>query len=90
MPPRVRPAHFKSFCSQIILTGMGITFLEGLVDNRGATRHAATTPDSSHYTKGAPGTNTSRRGAAFQPRCREQGRVGMIAAEVQGFLECVP
>jgi hypothetical protein len=32
---------------------------------------AATTPDSSHYTKGAPGTYTSRRGAAFQPRCRE-------------------
>ena len=50
---------------------------------------AATTPDSSHYTKGAPGTYTSWRGAAFQPRCRE-GRVGMIAAEVQGFLEYVP
>ncbi len=33
--------------------------------------HAATTQDSSHYTKGAPGTYTSRRGAAFQPRCRE-------------------
>jgi hypothetical protein len=42
-----------------------------MVDNRGAAHHAATTPDSSHYTKGAPGTYTSRRGAAFQPRCRE-------------------
>ena len=45
--------------------------MKGLVDNRGAAHHAATTPDSSHYTKGAPGTYTSRRGAAFQPRCRE-------------------
>ncbi len=50
---------------------MGIVFLEGLVDNRVAAHHAATTPDSSHHTKGAPGTYTSRRGAAFQPRCRE-------------------
>jgi hypothetical protein len=51
---------------------MGSTLVvEGLVDNRGAAHHAATTPDSSHYTKGAPGTYTSRRGAAFQPRCRE-------------------
>ena len=45
--------------------------MKGLVDNRGAAHHAATTPDSSHHTKGAPGTYTSRRGAAFQPRCRE-------------------
>ena len=45
--------------------------MKGLVDNRGAAHHAATTPDSSHYTKGAQGTYTSRRGAAFQPRCRE-------------------
>ena len=59
--------------SQVILTGMGKWFngLLVLVDNRGAAHHAATTPDSSHYTKGAPGTYTSRRGAAFQPRCRE-------------------
>jgi hypothetical protein len=56
--------------AQIIMTGMGIRFLEGLVDNRGAAHHAATTPDSSHLTKGAPGTYTSRRGAAFQPRCK--------------------
>ena len=72
---------------------MGIVFLEGLVDERGAAHHAATTPDSSHYTKGAPSTYTSRRGAAFQPpssRDAGGGEVEMIAVDVQGFLECVP
>ena len=68
-----------------MVTGMVIT----LVDNRGDAYHiATTTPDSSHYTKGAPGTTPAD---VEPPSSRDAGRGGgMIAADVQGFLECVP